>query len=160
MSFPVNFDLLAHRHDAIPVLGRWYHQEWGQRLRNESEAESIERVKGYLSEDKIPFIVVATKAAEILGAAQLKYREMADVFPEKEHWLGGVFVSPAHRGRGLGCKLAQEIANRAPSYGVETLHLQTERLDGGFYVRLGWRPVKQVRHHSLDVLVMERQVGT
>jgi GNAT superfamily N-acetyltransferase len=155
----MQFDLLAHRHDAIPVLGRWYNQEWGQLLRNESEAETIEYVKGYLSEDKIPFIVVATEAAGILGAAQLKYREMEDLFPEKKHWVGGVFVAPAYRGRGLGCKLVQEIADRAPSYGVATLHLQTERLDGGLYRSLGWRPIQQVRHHGLEVLVMERQVG-
>lgn len=154
----MKFDLLAHRRYAIPVLGRWYHREWGIRLHDESEADSVERVMEFLNEDKIPFIVVASEDDEILGAAQLKYREMGDLFPEKEHWLGGVYVPPAHRGQGIGRKLVQEIANRAPNHGVETLYLQTERLDGGLYRHLGWRPVTQVRHHGIDVLVMEKRL--
>ena len=77
----------------------------------------------------------------------------------KEHWLGGVFVAPAHRGRGLGSRIAGEIARRAPAYGVHTLFLQTERLDGGMYRHIGWVPIAQVNIHGLEVLVMKREVG-
>jgi GNAT superfamily N-acetyltransferase len=155
----MQFEFLINRRDAIPTIGRWYHQEWGFRLRGDTEEQCINALNDYLGSDKIPFILVATDQEEILGAAQLKFREMEDIFPEKEHWLGGVFVAPEHRGHRIGSRLAQEIAERAPSYGVRTLHLQTERLDGGLYRRLGWQPVTQVDNHGLNVLVMERQVG-
>ncbi len=79
----------------------------------------------------MPFILVATEEAKILGAAQLKFREMKNIFREKEHWLGGVYVARQHRGHGIASQLAEAIATRAPSYGVNTLHLQTEQLDGG-----------------------------
>ena len=115
----------------MPIIGHWYNQHWGQRIHGESEEESARRITEYLNIDKIPFIIVATDGAEILGAAQLKYREMADLFPEKEHWLGGVLVAPKHRGRGIGSRLVEEIASCAPAYGVSTLHLQTKQLDGG-----------------------------
>ena len=156
----MRFDFLANRQDAIPIIGHWYNQEWGQRIHGETEDESVRRITEYLNIDRIPFIVVATNQTEILGAAQLKYREMADLFPEKEHWLGGVLVAPERRGNRIGTQLVQEIVSRAPAYGVTTLHLQTERLDGGLYRQLGWRPVEQVVNHGLDVLVMERQLGT
>ena len=84
---------------------------------------------------------------------------MEDIFPEKEHWIGGVFVAPEYRGKGLGSRMTEEIATRAPSYGVRTLHLQTERLDGGLYRQLGWQPVAQVNNHGMEVLVMQRNVG-
>ena len=155
----MQFEFLTNHQVAIPIIGRWYNEEWGRRLHDETEEESIKRLNEYLNTDKIPFILVATERTEIIGAAQLKYREMEDLFPEKEHWLGGVFVSPKHRGHGIGSQLAQEIVATAPSYGVSTLHLQTEQLDGGLYTRLGWLPVQQVENDGMNVLVMERHIG-
>ncbi|MEN8129851.1 MAG: GNAT family N-acetyltransferase [Pseudomonadota bacterium] len=155
----MQFELLTNRPDAIPIIGRWYNQEWGRRLHNETEEQSIEKLNEYLNTDQIPFILVATEGVEVIGAAQLKYHEMADIFPEKEHWLGGVFVAPEYRGNGLGSRLAEEIARHASLHGVRTLHLQTEQLDGGLYRKLGWQPVQRVDNHGMHVLVMERQVG-
>lgn len=42
---------------------------------------------------------------------------------------------------------------------VHNLYLQTERLNGGLYYRLGWKPVEQVNYRGLDVLVMENEIG-
>ena len=84
---------------------------------------------------------------------------MEDIYPDKLHWLGGVFVAPQYRGKGIGSTLAEHIARKAPSYGVKILYLQTEQLDGGLYSRLGWTPFEQVDNHGLRVLVMERHVG-
>ena len=150
------FEYLAERRDAMPTIGRWYNEEWGQRLRDESLEASVQRLDEYLNTDRIPFILVLGEGDDILAVAQLKYREMADIYPEKEHWLGGVFVNPRHRGRGLGSRVADEIARRAPAYGVETLYLQTESLDGGLYRHLGWTPIERVNNNGLEVLVMER----
>ena len=155
----MQLDFLVNRQDAIPTIGRWYHQEWGLRLRGDTEQQCIDALSIYLNSDKIPFILVAIEDTDIVGAAQLKFREMEDIFPEKEHWLGGVYVAEQHRGHGIASELADTIATQAPSYGVYTLHLQTEQLDGGLYRRLGWQPVQEVDNHGLRVLVMERQVG-
>lgn len=155
----MQFEFLATRRDALPLLGRWYHREWGRRFSNETEAESTAKLERYLNIDQIPFILLATEHSEVVGAAQLKYREMANLFPEKEHWLGGVFVSPEHRGRGVAAELIQHIISMAPSYDVTTLYLQTEQLNGGLYTRLGWHPIKQLNNHGLEVLVMERCIG-
>jgi len=155
----MKIEFLANRSDAIPIIGRWYNLEWGRRFQDETEEQSIEKLNQYLNTDRIPLILVATDGTEILGAAQLKYREMKDIFPEKEHWLGGVFVAPEQRGCGIGEQLVQEIVILASSYGVCTLHLQSEQLDGGLYRKLGWLPVQQVDNHGIRVVVMERQVG-
>jgi len=154
----VEFSFLADRKDAVPTLAHWYFDQWGHLFEDETLERATERLQDYLNSDKIPFIRVATLDGHVVGAAQLKFREMAVMFPDKEHWIGSVYVSPKHRGHGIGSLLIEEIAAIAPRYGVTTLHLQTERLDGGIYARLGWMPIDQVRKFGTDVLVMERRL--
>lgn len=158
-SRAIELAFLADRRDAIPCIAGWYFHQWGHLIPDETPERSVERLAEFLNKDKIPFILVATCDGEIAGAAQLKYREMAKLYPDKEHWLGGVYVAPAYRGSGLASRLAEEIAGRGPQYGVRTLHLQTEQLDGGLYARLGWKALEQVENHGRDVLVMERRLS-
>jgi len=41
---------------------------------------------------------------------------------------------------------------------VTVLYLQTVRLSGGLYARLGWEPCENVCYKGVDVLVMERRI--
>ena len=156
---PLEFTFLADHVDAIPIISEWYFEVWGHLLQGDSIERTRDRIEDYLNRDKIPFILVATNDNDLVGAAQLKYREMAEMFPDREHWLGGVYVAANHRGQDYGSQIVEQIVKMAPRYGVETLHLQTEALDGGLYARLGWTPCTQVTNHGLDVLVMERQLA-
>ena len=90
-----------------------------------------------------------------MGVAQLKFHEM-DIYPEKEHWLGGVYVPVEHRGKGIGTQLIRQALRIACTLGVPTLFLQTEELGGGLYASLGWVPVARANNRGLDVLVMEK----
>ena len=154
----LEYSFLADRIDAIPLVTRWYVDQWGYREPGNRLENEIERLKEYANRDRIPFILLATHGEEIVAAAQLKFREMAEMFPHKEHWLGGVYVAAEHRGRGYASQLVRKVAELAPTYGVRTLHLQTEALDGGLYARLGWMPFTQVNSNGQEVLVMERQL--
>jgi len=90
-----------------------------------------------------------------MGVAELKFHEM-DIYPEKEHWLGGVYVPVEHRGKGIASRLIRQAVRIARTLGVPTLYLQTEKLEGGLYASLGWVPVAQANNRGLDVLVMEK----
>jgi GNAT superfamily N-acetyltransferase len=158
-AMPVEFTFLADRVDAVPIISRWYFGEWGYLAQDNSIAQTRDRIEDYMNRDEIPFILVATNDNDLVAAAQLKYREMADMFPDKEHWLGGVYVAANHRGQGYGSQIIEQIVKMAPRYGVETLYLQTEALDGGLYARLGWTPYAQATNRGLDVLVMERKLS-
>lgn len=154
----IEFSYLADREDALPTIAQWYFEQWGHLVPDETLERANERLQSFLNRDRIPFILVATLGDEIIGAAQLKFREMAKLFPDKEHWIGGVYVSQQQRGFGYGSLIIEEIAAVAPRYGVSVLHLQTERLDGGVYARLGWVPIDQVQKFGQQVLVMERRL--
>ncbi len=148
---------LADHPAAIATVAQWYFDQWGYEKEGNDLSKEIENAKLYLNPGSIPFIVLAMEGEEVLGLAQLKYREMR-IYPEKEHWLGGVYVAAPHRGRGIAARIIAKITDRAKELGVKTLYLQTERLDGGLYARLGWQPIEQVRYDGHEVLVMERHL--
>jgi GNAT superfamily N-acetyltransferase len=149
----MHFTLLADRREAIPQIASWYFDQWGH-LRKDPDLRDFEKkLQCSLNHDKLPLVILALENEAIVGVAELKFREMA-IFPEREHWLGGVYVPVENRGRGIAAQLVQQALRIARTHGVATLFLQTERLDGGLYASLGWVPMEQVNYRGLDVLVM------
>lgn len=154
----MKFEFLADNKNALPVLANWYFEEWGYLRKGDSPDKVTARLQPYLNTNKIPLILLAFKNTELLGAAQLKFREM-DIYPEKEHWLGGVYVPVNHRGKRIAENLINQNTTVASDLGVRQLYLQTQHLDGGLYGRLGWQAVEQVNYHGIDVLVMVKEMA-
>lgn len=148
---------LADIPEALPQIAKWYFDEWGVRMKDNSLEQITQRMQSMLNRDKIPLHLVATDGHRVLGVAQLKFREM-DIYPEKEHWLGGVYVHEAARGNGLASRLISKTLDLAKDFGEKNLYLQTERSDGGLYTHLGWTPIEKVHYNGMDVLVMERSI--
>ena len=156
---PLEFAFLADRLNAIPVVSQWYFDEWGPLSENDSVDGMKDLLLVYANRYEIPFMVIATEDKELVGAAQLKYHELEETFPDKEHWLGSIYVAHSCRGRGYGSQIVEHMVNLAPRYGIHTLHLQTEALDGGLYTRLGWTACALARNRGVGVLVMTRHLS-
>lgn len=153
----MHLEYLADNKFAIPILANWYFNEWGH-IGNGTTLDKVkENLQDYLHTDEIPLIILAIEEGEVLGAAQLKYREM-DIYPEKEHWLGGVYVFEKYRGNKIAEKIIGRVIDIAKRLDVETLYLQTKYLNGGLYRSLGWQPLEQVNYEGVDVLVMENKI--
>ena len=153
----MDFVFLTERPDALPAIAAWYFDAWGHRRPGMTLADAREGLQDYLNRDKLPLMLLAVEGDELIGAAQLKYREMS-IYPDREHWLGGVYVADAYRGRRIASQLVERVVALARGFRVETLHLQTVREDGGLYARLGWQACEQVRYKGEDVLVMSRDI--
>jgi GNAT superfamily N-acetyltransferase len=153
----MEFVYLADRQDAIPVVAKWYFNQWGYLSEVPSLEKMTEILRAYLNRDHIPLIILAVNKDQILGAVQLKYYEM-DIYPNKEHWLGGVYVPQQYRGKRIARKLVLRAVDVAKSYGVNTLFLQTEKINGGLYKRLGWETVERVIYREKLVLVMKKEL--
>ncbi len=151
----LNLELLADSPEAIPTLARWYFGQWGHEVEGNSVEKEAEKLRGFLHRDRVPLIVVAKVDGEVVGAAQLKFREM-DIFPDREIWLGAVYVLPSMRGKDVAEQMISRLVEIATRLGVQEIFLQTERLDGGLYARLGWRPLEVVTYHGVEVRVMRR----
>ena len=154
----MNLALLADHPEAADQVARWYFDEWGHLAPGATLEQIRARVAASVNRDSAPLLVLARKNGAVIGAAGLKLREM-DLYPDKEFWLGGVYVDERERGRGVASVLAEEVVRRARAAGIERLYLQTERLDGGLYRKLGFRPLEQVYYKGRDVLVMTMRPG-
>lgn len=153
----MEFVYLADRPDALERVARWYFDEWG-RLRPGTGIERIVAKLGVaLNRDRLPLVLLAVDKGEVIAAAELKFREM-DIYPEREHWLGGVYVVEDRRGTGIARALIEKAVGIAAELGVEELHLQTEHAGGGLYARLGWQPLEQVTYRGVNVQVMRRRI--
>lgn len=150
----MRFEFLADRVEAIPIVARWHFEEWGHMVPDSSLEKTCESIQTQLNRDRLPLVVLAIEDESVVGVAELKPHEMILVYPDKGPWLGGVFVLPPSRNRGIASQLALRITEIAESLGAEQLFLQTTALDGGLYGRLGWKPIEQVHHRGVDVLVM------
>lgn len=154
----MDIELLADRPESIPTIARWYFHEWGHVDDSNGYEKTCTHIQGMLNRDHAPLHVLAVEDGRVLGVAQWKLREM-DIYPDREHWVGGVYVSNESRGRGIASRLCVRAAQIAGSFGVDRLYLQTEKPDGGLYARLGWQPIEQVHYHGVDVLVMEKDLS-
>lgn len=121
-----------------------------------SSAENLaDGLRSRMSTDGLPMHVIAIRGDKVVGFGALKLREMK-ICEDREHWLGSLYVPPEQRGRGIASGLIEEIVRRGRERGVTFLSLQTERLDGGLYSKIGWTSVEKVHYKGLEVLVMER----
>lgn len=153
----IDIKYLADHPEFISQIATWYFNQWGHEESGGSVERTFERLKSKLNRDRAPIPIVALAGGKLLGTAQLKIREM-DIYPEREFWLGGVYVAAAARGQGVGGLLVKRIEEISQQLGIKELFLQTEKLAGGLYARLGWMPVEQVDYHGQRIVVMRKDL--
>jgi len=150
----MEFIYLKDKPEFIPQIAHWYFKQWGYLMETPSVEIIKDKLQAQLNSSKIPLVLLLINNEELLGACQLKYHEM-DIYPEKEHWLGGVYVCHKHRGKGLAKQLVIKAKDIANSLSIKTLYLQTENLSGGVYAQLGWQPIEKISNKGEQVLVMQ-----
>jgi len=154
----IEFTYLAHHPQHLLLLAKWYFDEWGTYVEDGSIESFQDKLQDYLNTDRVPFIILAVEGQTLVGAVQIKYREMT-IFPDKEYWLGGVYVNPDYRGQHIASQLVQYAEKRAIALNINHLHLQTESLNGGLYTKLGWEIETQVNYRGVDVAVMQKTLN-
>ena len=146
--------LLADDLHCVDSIAQWYYDQWLKYRANFTLSKVKESVALSTSRLGPPLIVLAKVDDELAGAAQLKIREMS-IYPQFEHWVGGVYVDSRFRDFGIAATLVQEVLAQAQKAGITTLYLQTEKHDGGLYAKLGFSPIEQVNYEGHEVLVMK-----
>jgi GNAT superfamily N-acetyltransferase len=151
----VQIEFLADRPEFVPTLAAWHFREWAYLRPGDSVANRIRLLRERSGRRELPITFVASSGAELLGSAMLIHHEM-DTRPQYTPWLAGVFVAPAHRGRGVGRALTQRVVSEAAVHGFLTLYLFTPSAEA-FFSHLGWSIVERTRYRNADVTIMLRQ---
>ena len=119
-----------------------------------------QRFQAHMNRDVMPIAWLAHEGDQALGTASLRASDLPgreDLSP----WLGGVYVAPPFRGRGIASALCGAVEERAAALGYDRLYLFTldqQRL----YERLGWRPFARAewRGHTADVMCKTLRLGS
>jgi predicted N-acetyltransferase YhbS len=148
----VQIELLADRPEFIPQLAEWHHYAFGYLRPDFSVADRVAMLKERCGRREPPITFVASAGDELLGSAMLVARDM-DTHPHFFPWLAGVFVSPAHRRRGVGRALSEHVTREARLLGFSTLYLYTPSAEG-FYARFDWSAVERAHYRGTDVTIM------
>jgi len=139
------------------TIAHWYYEQWGANQTDTSEIEIRENIEKYWGRTTPPCMIIAKKSETLIGATELKRHEMS-IYPDKEFWIGGVYVCPNHRGQGLATNLVSHAMSLARQARIQYLYLQTPVLDGGIYAKAGFKPQVEVHYNGTHVLVMEAKL--
>ena len=148
----MRIEYLADRTDALPILARWKHKEWGHLRAGDTVEKRQARLAETAHRDRIPLTVVALQGEEVLGSASLIEHDM-ETRMELTPWLAGVYVGEAYRCRGIGAELVRRIMSEAGKLKVPLLYLYTVHSEK-FYAALGWTFLERTSYLEHDVVIM------
>lgn len=155
----MTYKALPNTPEVTDLVAQWWFGAWGPGEEGKTPASIAASLSAALEQSGLPQHVGAFSGRDLVGVAALKEHELEALFPGLHKWLGNVFVAPRARGHGIAARLVGEIEELARSRGIERLYLQTVRLDGGLYGRLGWQAREEVERRGERVLVMQRNLG-
>lgn len=129
---------LADHPEFIETLAPWLVAHWRPIVAQETLESRITKFQTHLNRDVLPIAWVAHTGSQVFGTAALRVHDLPgreDLTP----WLGGVYVAPQFRGRGIGAALCAAVEKKATTL-FETPLLYLFTLDKqAWYRGLGWR---------------------
>ena len=137
---------LADYLDSIPILAKWFRDQWPDYHADMSNEEMEQDFLEDASRDRLPIRLVAFEANELVGTIILR-ENGTEMPPEFQPELGGLYVVESHRGHGIGTELVRAGMKLALDQGYETVYATTVAA-AGILERLGWELVKTVIHQD------------
>jgi GNAT superfamily N-acetyltransferase len=135
-----------------PVVAQGHFAEWGHLYPGGTVDGWLDHIKTRMNRDRISTTVVALDGEEPLGTGALVEHDM-ETHPELSPWLGGVYVVPIARRRGIASAIVRHVMSCAANFGVRDLYLYTasaERL----YEKLGWRLLSREPYMRREISLM------
>jgi len=133
---------LAEVLEVLPVLVRWFVEEWGDYYGPGGPGDAEADLKAASYRDRLPVGLVAVDDnRQPLGTVALK----AESVPSHRHlspWLAALLVAPEHRQKGIGAALIAALEDEARRLGFEHLYTATDTASG-LIERRGWRAFDQ-----------------
>jgi GNAT superfamily N-acetyltransferase len=167
----IAIDYLAHCPELIDELARLSWKEWQDiyEQRKQTLEHSVKNYRERMNTDRLPLTLVAVRAgppsielglagnygaaSELVGMVSLKFHDM-DTRPDLDPWLGGLFVLPEWRNRGVGTMLMNRATEEARRLNVSRLYLWTHTAEG-LYHKLGWQVVERTNYFGKEAVVMQ-----
>ena len=164
----IAIDYLANCPELMDELARLSWKEWQEiyQQRKQTLEDSLKNYRERTNTDRLPLTLVAVRARhgqsltglavncrELVGMVSLKFHDM-DTRPDLDPWLGGLFVIPEWRNRGVGTMLMHRATEEAGRLSVSQLYLWTHTAEA-LYRKLGWQVVERSNYFGKEAVVMQ-----
>lgn len=149
-------DLIGYHLDLVPLVARWHWDEWGGDYENTSLEAWTAALATKTRTDGMPCGWVAFVDDAPVGSVFLEL-DGVEPRPELTPDLGGLYVLPPHRGRGIGSALVLACEAGARQFGVDELYLYTESAET-LYARLGRETFESTEFKNQPVAIMRRSL--
>ena len=152
-------DYLANHPELADELARLSWAEWQSiyEQRGETFSDSLRKYRERINIDRLPLALVALADNELVGTVSLKHNDL-DIRPEITPWLGGVFVIPEWRRRGVASLLMARAVEEARRLNLDRLFLWTASAES-LYLKLGWQPVERTEYCGMNIVIMQMDVA-
>jgi GNAT superfamily N-acetyltransferase len=148
---------LADFPDASTALIPGLLDHWRYILPEQTAESRAARFEAHMNRDVLPIAWVAHIEDRVAGTAALRIHDLEgreDLTP----WLGGVYVLPEFRRRGIASALCRAVEEKARRLGFQQLFLFT--LDQqALYQSLGWRPHQPAVWRGHQSKIMQKQLA-
>jgi GNAT superfamily N-acetyltransferase len=153
------FDYLANWPNFIPELAKYAYDEWRPLFdgRGENYEDVLDSYRERANIDSLPLALIALHDDKLIGTASLKVHDLY-IRPELTPWLGGVFVIPRWRGRGIATRLIERAIEESQRLRLSELYLWTP-FAKALYERLGWSEIERLKYCGYEISVMKRQIS-
>jgi GNAT superfamily N-acetyltransferase len=151
----MTIDYLANHEDSISQLAAWGYTEWRpiyDQLKMTLE-DVIKAFQDRARTDRLPLALVAIIDHVVVGTGSLKIQDLA-LRPDLSPWLGGMFVDPKHRNRGVGAALIVRLIHEARRLKLPRLYLWTPSAES-LYAKYGWKTIEKLHYCDYEVSLME-----
>jgi len=155
----MTIDYLANHEGCIPQLAQYSYDEW-RPVYDQLGLTVDNAVASYRERTNIealPLALVAIEHDQVIGTGALKLRDLVSR-PQYEPWLGGLFVVPEFRRRGVGTALVHRLVAEALRLRLPQLYLWTPSAES-LYARLGWGKVEALCYCGYEIVVMKKRVS-
>jgi predicted N-acetyltransferase YhbS len=147
--------LLADHPALTPLVGGWHWDEWGAEDPGGSDESWTQALQAQAGRGDVPSVWLAFLDGAAVGSVTLIESDM-DTREDLSPWLGGLYVIPACRRRGVGRRLVRTCESAAATLGYPVLYLHT--VSPGYYAALGWVAVSEQHYRGEDVVIMQRDL--
>ena len=162
-------EYLATRPEFLEQLAELSWKEWQDiyEQRDQTLEHCRKNYRERMNTDCLPLTFVALHgsppspgygvASNLVGMVSLKFHDL-DTRPDLDPWLGGLFVLPEYRNRGVGTILMNRATEEARKLNVAKLYLWTHTAER-LYQRLGWQLVERTDYFGKQAVVMSTDLS-
>jgi GNAT superfamily N-acetyltransferase len=152
---PMTIDYLANHRSAVLELAAYGFNEWRRIYdkRGISLNDVVAAFEARANDDRLPLAVVAIENGNVIGTGSLKVEDL-EIRLELSPWLGGIFVVPEYRDRGVATAIIQRLLQEAGRLKLSVLYLWTPSAES-LYARLGWKTMERLDYCGYSMSLMQ-----